>query len=68
MSEIPPDPNAPAGEHDTSEDVRCMNHVCRQRYATSRRAFFAQGCCCPRCGSSKAQLLEAPAPPPPGSE
>lgn len=53
-----PDPNEPQGEHDERVRVRCMGLSCRQDYVTSKRAFFAQGCVCPRCGASKAQLRD----------
>jgi hypothetical protein len=43
--------------------VRCQNVECRTDYYTILRAFRAQGCCCPKCGSSKAQLRENEADP-----
>lgn len=38
--------------------VTCASVGCGRAYTTSRAAFWAQGCACPACGSSKARLHE----------
>ena len=39
--------------------VRCV--ACHLSYNTTLRAFNARGCACPKCGESKAQLLDCEA-------
>lgn len=55
-----PDPNDGESNMPDPEQqvlVRCVG--CHVSYNTTLRAFNVRGCACPKCGQSKAQLLDA---------